>query len=204
MPGAQLLSSLIESSLNAWLKQSKQQAEVPRSLIDKQFSVELSDLKLQLNFAINHAGELSVLNNNESADCKLSTDIGTLKKLEDSAQIPRLLKSGDLDLEGDIHIAQHFADWFKGSFIHWQDVLASLVGDIACYKISHKIEKAKQGIEQQLEVTKSMLKNIIFDEKRLSPHPIEFDNFSQKVTSLRQDSERLQARMAQLDKQLSK
>jgi ubiquinone biosynthesis accessory factor UbiJ len=202
MPAAALLSSLIESSLNAWLKQSKQQQEVPPSLVDKQFSIELSDLKLKLSFAINQAGEISVLNNDEATNCKVIADLSTLKKLDDSSQIPRLLKSGELDLIGDIHIAQHFADWFKQSLSHWQDVLASLVGDIACYKISHTGEQIKQSINVHLKTQTKVLRNMIFDDKRLSPHPIEFEDFSKKVNSLRQDSERLEARMTRLDKQL--
>ena len=84
MPAAALISALTEHSLNAWLKQSQHQQKVPTGIINKQFSLYISDLNLQLTFISSAAGKITVLSSDERADCKLSSDLASLKKLENS------------------------------------------------------------------------------------------------------------------------
>ncbi|AWB66823.1 hypothetical protein C2869_10445 [Saccharobesus litoralis] len=200
MPAAAIITGIVEHTLNAWLQQSQARVQLPTNLVDQQVAVLLTDIKLQLNFAINAQGEISVLANVDSADCKITTQITTLQKLQDSSQITKLIKSGELDIEGDVQLAQSFADWLKSSLSRWQDVLAGLVGDIACYKLIHAGEQAQQAISQRVEQEKATALNAIWHEKRLAPHPDEFDVFSLEVNVLRQDYDRLAARTKRLAK----
>lgn len=202
MPGAQLIAGIVEQSLNYWLSQSACQQQVPSTIVDKQLAVELTDLKLCLTFAINQAGEIAVLSNTESADCTIFTDLSTLQTLQDSSQITRLIKADLLDLQGDIHIAQGFADWLKGSLTKWQDVLASLVGDIACYKITRAGQQVKNAIDNQWQHDKAALQNALWHEKKLTPHPLEVAQYQDDVNQVRQDFDRLAARVKRLSRQL--
>ncbi|NTS77455.1 SCP2 sterol-binding domain-containing protein [Catenovulum sp. SM1970] len=203
MPATALVTALVEQSLNHWLSLSKQQTTMPSQLAGKQFAVTIKDIKLTLVFVFSAQGNIDVIANSEHADCHLSCRLETLQKLEDTSQLTALIKSGELDLDGDIHVAQHFADWLKQSLNRWQDVLASIVGDIACYKLTHAGEQVKAKLDHKVQQDREMVRHWLFDEKQLAAHPIAVTDFADQVNQLRQDTDRLSARIAQLSSQIN-
>lgn len=198
MPAAQLIGAFIEHSLNHWLAQSDCQGSVPKRIQYKQLAVTITDLKLTLVFTIDDKGHVSVLNNAENSDVKLVSDLPTLQKLEQTELLTKLIKAGDLDIDGDVQIAQGFADYFKSSFSRWRDVLASLLGDVLSYKLESGLSKAKTELEYKVEQDKQALTNYIWNEAHIAPHPIELIDFSEQVKALRQDSDRIEARIKRL------
>lgn len=198
MPSSALISGFVEQTLNLWLEQSHSTKECPAHLMNRQIGVKLTDINLPLAFAINEKGYVSVIGNVDSVDCLILTSVFTLKKLENSHLITKLIKQGELDIEGDVQLAQQFADWLKSSLAKWQAVLATIVGDIASYKIINAGEQISGKIQQRINADQHAFLNAAWYEKKILPHPNEMQNFSQQVTKLRQDTDRLNAKIQHL------
>lgn len=203
MPAASLISSLLEHTLNYWIKQTCCDQQVPERLKGKQIAITLTDLNLQLQMHVQEQGLLSVWSPAENADCHIITSLSGLIKLQQPEQITALIKAGDVDIDGDVQLAQAYADWLKGSLIYWQDVLAGVVSDPVAAKLTEAGEDLHAFATQTRQNGERGLSNIIWDEKRLAPHPLEVKNFVQDLRQLRQDSDRLIARIEQFEQKLN-
>lgn len=203
MPGASLVSGLIEHSANYWLKTSGHYKSAPKKLIGKIVVIELTDLSLVLTMQINEQGLLNVYSPLEgSADCAIKTTLKGLQKLQQPAQITALIKAGEVDIEGDVQLAQQFSDWLKASLIYWQDILASFTGDIGAHQLTDIAQQAQSLAMQKAGDAKRIFSHLVWDEKKLAPHPIELTDFSDQVLTLRQQTDRLAARVQQLTQQI--
>ncbi|GAB1441045.1 hypothetical protein MASR2M36_38300 [Providencia sp.] len=78
-------------------------------LAGKVMSIELKELNktLTLIFAENHVDVLSQWL--EPADCTIKTSLFTLVKLKDKQQLSQLINRGDIVIEGDMQIVQHWS-----------------------------------------------------------------------------------------------
>ncbi|WAJ70153.1 ubiquinone biosynthesis accessory factor UbiJ [Catenovulum adriaticum] len=203
MPTASLISGFIEHSANYWLKTSGHYKSAPKKLIGKIVVVELTDLSLVLVMQINQQGLLNVYSPLEgNADCAIKTTLIGLQKLQQPAQITALIKAGEVDIDGDVQLAQQFSDWLKASLVYWQDILASVTGDIGAHQITDIAQQAQSLALQKTDDAKRAFSHIVWDEKRLAPHPIEFADFSKQVLTVRQQTDRLAARIQQLSQQI--
>mgnify|MGYP000687030285 CR=1 FL=1 len=199
MPAASVVSGLIEHSINYWLKTSGHNASAPKKLIGKIFSIELTDIQLVLVMQINEQGLLNVYSPLEGeADCAIKTSVPGLQKLQQPENITALIKAGEVDIEGDVGLAQQFSDWLKGSLIYWQDILASFTGDIAAHHITELASQTQRFAEQKSADAKRIVSHLVWDEKKLAPHPYEMDEFSKQVLEVRQACDRLSARIEHL------
>ncbi|WP_016956997.1 ubiquinone biosynthesis accessory factor UbiJ [Catenovulum agarivorans] len=204
MPTASLISGLVEHSINYWLRQTGVQQNVPKPLLGKQFVIKITDLKLELQMHVqqgadDYQGLVSVWSPaNDQADCTISCTLSGLYQLQQPAQITKLIKQGELDIEGDVQLAQTYADWLKSSLVHWQDVLASVTSGPVAHKISEAGQQTFELAQKQLANQQRALVNIVWDEKKLAPHPIEVADFTEQVKQLRQDTDRFEARLQQL------
>ena len=199
MPAASLISGLIEHSINYWLKTSGHSSSVPKKLIGKIVAIDLTDLSLVLVMQINEQGLLNVYSPLEGeADCAIKTTLAGLQKLQQPEQITALIKAGEVDIDGDVQLAQQFSDWLKGSLIYWQDILASFTGNILAHQLTEAAQHTRQFAERKSEDAKRIVSHLVWDEKRLAPHPAELEEFNQQVLALRQATDRLAARIQQL------
>ena len=55
--------------------------------------------------------------------------------MKEEQQLTALIKQGELDIDGDIKVAQQFANIAENLEIDWQTELAKHIGDIATYKL---------------------------------------------------------------------
>ncbi|MCU4675182.1 SCP2 sterol-binding domain-containing protein [Catenovulum sp. 2E275] len=203
MPTASLVSGLIEHSINYWLKTSGHNSSAPKKLTGKIFAIELTDLSLVLVMQINEQGLLNVYSPLEgSADCTIKTSLAGLQKLQQPEQITALIKAGEVDIDGDVSLAQQFSDWLKGSLIYWQDILASFTGDIAAHHLSEIAQQTKQLASQKSADAKRIFSHIVWDEKRLAPNPLELEEFATQVQQTRQAADRLSAKIQQLTQKI--
>jgi len=108
------------------------------SLEQRSLAVSLDELPFTLIFSVSNKeilvgsvpeGELP------NPDCHIKSSLKTLKKLKEEQQLTALIKQGELDIDGDIKVAQQFANIAENLEIDWQTELAKHIGDIATYKL---------------------------------------------------------------------
>ena len=128
----------------------------------------------------------------------------TLNELRDSSQITRLIQEKRLELDGDIHVAQHFSQLVKELDIDWEEHLSRYVGDVAAHNVWSFAKQAKSQIQQGLTQLGNMLKEGAVEEKQLLPHALEVNKFVEEVSMLRGSVGRLEARIESLGNKLKK
>ncbi len=162
----------------------------------KQLSLFLRDV--QLTLVVSASTDALLFNlHNEPTDCRISTDISTLRQLRDPSQLTRLIKADALDIEGDLHVAQQFSYFIKQLNPDWQQALAGYVGDAIAHKISRTLLQLQDYVQQKTQQLKQVQLEMAQDELQLSPSRAEAEHFYQQLSEL-------QAKVELVRRQLSK
>lgn len=197
MPTAQLLTAVVESAFNAVLKLDEGSDARLKPLQGKVFSLAVDVLPLPLVF--HFSDRVEVLSGDEhSPDCALTVQASILPELKDASQLTRLIKEGKLSLEGDIHIAQHFSALVSDLDIDLGGVIAPYTGDVVAHHLVSGARKLAASIKHAVTETQQVISEGAIEEKQIAAPAIAVAHFNDEVTRLRNDAERLTARVEQL------
>lgn len=168
-----------------------------KKLQNKTLAVELTDLSLFVTLKV-FDQKVFVSSQLEDAECTIKTTINGLQKLSDAAQITALIKNDELELDGDLHVAQSFSSLFMDNDIDWQEWLSEYLGDAAAHKLSRLVNKQHIYLNRKKRDLEYTLHSALIDELRLTPDQSEVTVFSQQVDRLNAQSERLSAEINKL------
>ncbi|MDW7551184.1 ubiquinone biosynthesis accessory factor UbiJ [Pseudoalteromonas peptidolytica] len=192
---ASLLGAVIEAALNKALTLSSELQGALSKGRHKILSVEVRDLHLHL--AITNTGEhihvLCPFDGN--ADCTISADCATLLELTDPSKLTALIRQDKLDLDGDLALAQLYSNALAALDIDWAEHLAQYLGDAPAQVIVDSINTIRKRAQQDAQVAKVTLSELLQDELKVSPHPLEFEQFKQQVRSVNSQLESVAQRI---------
>ena len=167
-------------------------------LAGKVLRIELEELASPLVLVFSEL-RVDVLGQSEdSADCTVRSRIPALLKLRDRQQLPVLMRSGELTVEGDIQVVQQLvglldlAEGIRRS--GWRPISA----------ISPPRHYAGAGKRRLLLKAGFMrrqqdMAEALTEEWRLAPGPLEVVWFNEEVDALARSAEALSARMDKLE-----
>ncbi len=191
----QTLCSTIEFAVNQALALNINGNNVLSALEQKTLTILLTELGFPLSFSINENNFL-VTSLTERSDCTVNTSVKTLLELKKEQQITELIKQEKLDVQGDIKVAQLFANIAESLEIDWQSEIAKHIGDIPTYKLSQfgkNLAKKFNFATQQIQADAS---EWLVHEKRLVVTSSQVHDFSRQVSDIARQvdiiSERIQ------------
>lgn len=207
MPTAQVLHALAETVVNPLLKLDPNSHERLEPLRGKRLIVWLDEVQWPIELVFEgdisiHEAQVSwteAVELNASNECLIKTALSTMPELRDTRKITQLIREEKLDLSGDMHIAQHASALFQELDIDWEEVLSEHLGDLAAHQLVKSAKSFDQFARKQLRQFAQTLGTALIDEKQLAAHRLEVINFGDQVTELRDDVERLAARITQLE-----
>lgn len=162
--------------------------------------VDLRGTGIRLNFVPGHDGRLQLLGHIEGEpDSTLSGSPLDLMRATDSSEGARQLFSGNVRIEGDDQAAHRFSQALGGLDIDWEEQLSRLTGDIAAHEIGRGLRAIAREGERIGHSSGENLSEYLTEEARLLPHRFEVDDFLSEVDALRDDVERLAARITLLE-----
>lgn len=132
-------------------------------------------------------------------DCVLRGTPLALARLGASRQEEQLF-SGEVQVEGDTHLAQVFGDFLGGLEVDWEEQLSRLVGDAAAHQFGSRARAVGRWGQRTGNTLTQDVKEYLQEEARLLPGPYELQAFLDDVDRLRDDVERLAARVERLAK----
>lgn len=163
--------------------------------------VDLRGTGLALDFVPAHDGRLRLPGQIEGEpDCVLSGSPLDLMRARDPETGQRQLFAGHVRIEGDTGLAQRFAETLGALDIDWEEQLSRVTGDLAAHEIGRAVRAAGGEFRRLRQSTGESLSEYLTEEARLLPHPLEVAGFLGDVDRLRDDVERLAARIALLEK----
>lgn len=131
-------------------------------------------------------------------DCILSGTPLALARMGVSRQKEDQLFSGEVRIEGDTHLAQTFGDLVRGLEVDWEEQLSKLIGDPAAHQLGRRVRSVERWGRRTGDVLTEDLKEYLQEEARLLPGHYEVQAFLSDVDRLRDDTERLAARIDRL------
>ena len=193
----QTLCSTVEFAVNQALALNINGSHVLSALEQKTLTILLTELGFPLSFSINE-NKVLVTSLTERSDCTINTSVKTLLELKNEQQITELIKQEKLDVQGDIKVAQLFANIAESLEIDWQSEIAKHIGDIPTYKLSQfgkslarKFNFASQQI--QADATEWLV-----HEKRLVVTSSQLHDFNRQVSDINQQTDIIAERIQRL------
>ena len=114
------------------------------------------------------------------------------------------LFAGRVTLSGDTALAHDFGATLAGLDIDWEEPLSKFTGDLVAHEVGQAVRQVKRYAGQTGERLARDLGEYLTEEARLLPPPAEVEAFVEEVDRLRDDTERLEARVKHLERSLTK
>jgi len=112
------------------------------------------------------------------------------------------LFSGQVQVDGDTGLSQEFGDFIAGLDIDWEEQLSRLTGDPIAHQVGSSVRNAGRWGHRSFDILAEDLKDYLQEEGRVLPTRYELNAFLNDVDTLRDDTERLTARIKRLSNQL--
>jgi ubiquinone biosynthesis protein UbiJ len=129
-----------------------------------------------------------------SADVSVKAPSRALVAFILSKEIKDAINRG-LVIEGDLELASEIQHFVLDLDIDWEEILSQYTGDMLAHQvfnIYHKIKGKKQDIRNSLLHSAG---NFLQEEIQLLPTAVEMQHFNQSVDSLRDEVDRLEAKI---------
>lgn len=200
---AQALSALLEKLIEQFLRYNLHGTRALKPLSEKTLTVKLGELPFPLSFTVSNE-KIHVSTSEAHYDCCLVTSVSTLIELQKEQQLTDLIRNDKLDIQGDLKVAQRFADIAQTLDIDWQSELAKRIGDIPAYKmgqLGRRIVNKLSFASQQIQADAS---EWLVHEKRLMITSAELSYFSRDVDFIEQHAAELSQRIDNLINRINK
>jgi len=207
MPFAQLMTSGIELAMNQLLKLDEDSLQRLKKLSGKSLQVTIKELPWPLLFSFSEQIDVRAVMpsdkdlepTTETVDCLIELNLETLPKLRDSSQLTQLIQQKQLNLVGDIYVAQTFSALLKDLDIDWEEQLSGYTGDVVAHQTFASMRTLFDTAKTQIEQGAIELGERLTQSDSIAVKPSEMFEFSKNVSELRSDTERLSARLALLE-----
>ena len=148
---------------------------------------------------------LQVLANYEGqADCRLRGTPLALSRMGDPKASSGQLFSGQVEISGDTELAHSFGKIIGAIDVDWEEQLSRITGDIIAHQLGNMWRATGHWAKDSGHSLSLDLQEYLQEELQLLPTRVEIDAFLGAVDTLRDDSERLQARIDRLRAQLQR
>ncbi|MBD1583288.1 ubiquinone biosynthesis accessory factor UbiJ [Pseudoalteromonas sp. S16_S37] len=193
-----LLVAAAERVLNTTLELDPSFATSLEKVQHQVLAIEIRDW--QHTFALTYTGKSFMLFNNyqELADCHISASIATLSQLKDPSVLTRLIRQEELDLQGNLNVAQAYSQSFSNLDIDWPEQLSRYLGDAGAQQLAQHVKSVRSRSQQLSKILKSTTTELLQDELKVAIHPLEMTQFKAHTRELKQRTAQLEQRINQL------
>ena len=192
------LTATIQTAVNQFLELDQNAKTQLQSLAGKVLAVEFSDLPLKLYF-IPTQDDLQIFSQFDGNvdTCLRGTSVQLLSMSASARPGERLFK-GAVSIEGDIDLGQRFQDILRNIDIDWEEQLSHVVGDVAAHKLGNVVRSLLQWGRQTAQSLQDNTGEYLKYETNSLPARFEIEQFQQQVDTLRDDVERMEARVQRI------
>ena len=198
------LTEALETSINLVLKQDPYTLEKFSALQGKTFAFELGDhaepdLTLYL-FPHAEGVQVQYIYEGQPDTTLQGSPLAFINmSLGDSSES---FFSGEVRIKGDIELGQRFKRILDQLDLDWEEWLSGYTGDLIAFKAGNLLRSFTAWGKDTLETIQLDAREYMQDEAEISPHQAEIEDFTHKISELRDHTARLEARILRLQKQL--
>ncbi|NTX71810.1 ubiquinone biosynthesis protein UbiJ [Lelliottia amnigena] len=199
MPIKPLVTAGIENVLNTFLYRSPALKTARQRLNGKVLRIVLKEFSRPLVLIFSER-QLDVLGEWEGeADCSVITHMSVLPKLRDRQQLTALIRSGELEVEGDLQVVQNFVALADLAEFDPAELLAPYIGDIAAESISKVLRGGSSFLRKGLQRQQRYVAEVITEEWRMAPGTLELAWFAEETSAVERAVDALTKRLEKLE-----
>ena len=206
MPTVPLLTAAAEVLANKLLALDPDAKQGLKRLQGKRLVINLTDVNQRIALAISEQVDVLALQELPEGDdltCVVTTRLAVLPKLKEASQLTQLIKAGELEVSGELAIAQQFSAVMNSLDIDWEEQLAQHTGDVIANQVFSIARSFGQQLKRFGDKSSLIIGSALTDEKQLAAHKLAVLHFSDEVSRLRDDAERLESRLSRLESKQS-
>ena len=192
--------SAIETAMNAWLKLDGETLPKFSKLNGKIIRLHITGLELNLYF-LPSASSIQVMGNYPSEedggiiDATIHGSPMALMRLSTADNAGETMLKSDVEIEGEMHVAETFSAILREVDIDWEELLSKLVGDIIANQAGQASKNITGWLKDSTQAMKLNAAEYISEESKLTPAAAEVSYFMDQVDELRMTADRLEARI---------
>ncbi|AZL86234.1 SCP2 domain-containing protein [Aliivibrio salmonicida] len=198
MPLDPFVTGVIETGLNALLKESPESKAALHRLKEKIIHVHLNEFNKDLYFIFSQQ-HVDILSKFEGeVDCYLALNLSVLPQLREQNNITQLIKQDKLVLEGDLNLAQQFSALLTELKPDVEEKLSQYTGDIVAHTLVSGVKGSACWIKKQVTRQTRHAAEVLTEEWKIAPPPLEVAYFCDQVSDVEKHLAQLDARLTQL------
>ncbi|MBJ9214648.1 ubiquinone biosynthesis protein UbiJ [Citrobacter freundii] len=199
MPLKPLVTAGVENLLNTFLYRSPALKSARTRLQGKVLRVDLKGFSTPLVLVFSER-QVDVLGAWEGeADCTVITYASVLPKLRDRQQLTTLIRSGELEVQGDIQVVQNFVALADLAELDPAELLAPYTGDIVAEGVSKVLRGGAKFLCHNFQHQQRYVAEAITEEWRMAPGPLEVTWFAEETAAVERAVESLAKRLEKLE-----
>jgi ubiquinone biosynthesis protein UbiJ len=199
-----LLIAALETAINRYLALDENHNVLLYPLIGKTIAVHIEPFNETLYFCPS-ADSIQILDQiTGEADTTITGSAWALGLMGVSAKPMRSVFTGDIRIEGNIHIGKQFQDIFKHLDVNLETLLSQYTGQEMASRMTGLFRAGRDWGKTSIETFKLNTAEFLQEETRDLPAQAELDHFLQQVDDVRNDYDRLVAHVERLSQSLTK
>jgi len=194
MPFEPLVTAAIETSLNILINDDPELGRRLSRLKGKVIQLHIKEIDRAITFVFSQ--QIDVLGQYEGEpDCYLSLNLSILPELREQSNITKLIKEDRLVLDGDIQLAQKFAQLMTDCKPDLEEWLSRVTGDVVARTLVQGVRSVGEFVQGQARKHQDHLGQVITEEWKLAPGPLEVAYFCDQVADADQYAKQLETRL---------
>lgn len=205
------LLRLMQKALNAYLALDPETTNRLRPLQGKIVTIDFGQFPLQFHLFF-HEKEITLQSDwttEDAAPAVFQADTiirGTplrLLQMAWSRDGRKQFFADDVSIQGNLELGQQVMDLFDQLEIDWEEMLSHLIGDIPAHQVGNVSRKLQSWMQHTCDTLLQNVNDYVHEEVDFFPARFALQDFFADVDALREDTDRLEARIEQLKNQLS-
>ena len=187
----------IASLLNRNISESTPARELCTKLSGTLVAVRVRDTALAAYFIVDDEALDVVTSSSEEPDVVITGSVITLARMAGKAG-EAAIRDGSLDLTGDAETARQFQQLLSFAKPDIEEELSGIVGDVAAHRLGDFARGVGRWGRSARSTMGENIREYLQEESRDAPSRYEVDKFDADVSTLRDDVDRVEARLNRL------
>lgn len=188
----------VASVINRNIRATTPARELCEKLAGKIIAIRVRNTALTAWFIVHEDRLELALDTDEEPDVMISGSLLTLARMTGAPGTSEL-RTGALELAGDAHVASDFQRLLNYAKPDLEEELSAFVGDVAAHRIGEIARGISQWGRDARETMGANIRDYLQEESRDLPTRYEVERFAGEVGVLRDDVDRLEARLRRLE-----
>lgn len=200
MDSLEALLRPLASILNRNIAERTRARELCARLDGGTIAIRVRDSALAMYFEINDEVIALAADSEEEPDVVICGSLVTLARMAASGD-ESALRAGELDLTGDAKTASTFQELLAYARPDIEEELSGLIGDVAAHRLGEIARGIGSWTREARATMGANIREYLQEESRYAPSRYEVERFAKDLHTLRDDVDRIEARMNRLESQ---